>query len=154
MMNLLTIITFMLFILLLITVIYYVYTKTLFVRTKTEQVNEGNYIDDDIDARMKKLDTINSRLETTENLLRFIYSLTSPEVQKIMMRQARLGKRYDENSLEKDADKIVQTVLKSIPLDVKIYAFDTYNKDWLEEKIKSDAFSLLVKESAEYNNVV
>ena len=154
MMNLLTIIAFMLFILLLITIIYYVYSKTVFVRTKTEQVNEGNYIDEDIDARMKRLDIINNRLETTENLLRFIYSLTSPEVQKIMMRQARLGKRYDENSLEKDADKIVQTVLKSIPLDVKIYAFDTYNKDWLEEKIKIDAFSLLVKESAEYNNVV
>lgn len=153
-MNLLTIIAFMLFILLLITIIYYVYSKTVFVRTKTEQVNEGNYIDEDIDARMKRLDIINNRLETTENLLGFIYSLTSPEVQKIMMRQARLGKRYDENSLEKDADKIVQTVLKSIPLDVKIYAFDTYNKDWLEEKIKSDAFSLLVKESAEYNNVV
>lgn len=154
MMNLLTIITFMMFILLLISIIYYVFHKTTFLKAKMEQLNERDYIGEDIKVRMRTLDSINNRLETTEALLRFIYSLTSPEVQKIMMRQARLGKRYDENSLEKDADKIVQTVLKSIPLDVKIYAYDTYNKDWLEEKIKSDAFSLLVKESAEYNNVV
>lgn len=154
MMNLLTIITFMMFILLLISIIYYVFNKTTFLKAKMEQLNERDYIGEDIKVRMRTLDSINNRLETTEALLRFIYSLTSPEVQKIMMRQARLGKRYDENSLEKDADKIVQTVLKSIPLDVKIYAYDTYNKDWLEEKIKSDAFSLLVKESAEYNNVV